>query len=69
MNETKKREIEMTNCLFIHRHGTRCAGEVGKCLFKKIDEYYERIMSCLAAAANNNICNVGVAYNARIGGK
>jgi hypothetical protein len=24
---------------------------------------------CLAAAANNNICNVGVAYNARIGGK
>lgn len=25
--------------------------------------------SVLAAAANNNICNVGVAYNARIGGK
>ncbi|CAF5081042.1 unnamed protein product, partial [Rotaria socialis] len=23
---------------------------------------------CLAAAANNNICSVGVAYNARIGG-
>ncbi len=53
--------------LFIHRHGTRCAGEVGK-LNKKI-LFIEIMILFLAAAANNNICSVGVAYDARIGGK
>jgi hypothetical protein len=54
-------------CSFVHRHGTRCAGEVGKLIRKIL--FFQITILCLAAAANNNICSVGVAYNARIGGK
>jgi hypothetical protein len=55
--------------LFIRRHGTRCAGEVGKLDRKDFDFFSNNHSIFIAAAANNNICNVGVAYNARIGGK
>ena len=36
--------------MYLHSHGTRCAGEV-------------------AAARDNNICGVGVAYDSMVAGK
>lgn len=67
MNEWKEKLRWLIVCLFIDTEQDVRVKLVS--LFEKIDEYWKRWMWCLAAAANNNICNVGVAYNARIGGK